>query len=649
MFDAFKLVKFILPVFVLSSLTNCGGNSDKATYTVNFNTMGHGSTYIPYQKVNNGDKVNKPTDPSENGYTFNGWYKETECSNQWDFDRDVVKSDLTLYAKWDIKNYTVKFDSIIGSEVPPQSIDYNSKVTKPADPTVEGYKDDFTFKGWYKDIEYKEAWDFDKDVVTQDMTLYANYEFNGLLVILVYDKDAEDYGYQYKHKGDKVDKPSVPSPREGYHFDNYWYKDESLTKEQKWDFDNDALPAESESPYFFLYAGMRPIVYPVEFDLQGYGGEAPDDQKVAYKSKIKKPDDPKDTYFTFEGWYKESECINKWDFENDTMPANYVTLYAKWANYWVYFDVKGHGDTPLPQLTPSDELVTKPKDLKADGYTFAGWYKDSSCKNEWDFTKDKMPHGNLTLYAKWVNYVSFYDDSWENVIKYANEGTNKLHEVYYQDCEKNRLYPNTLIGLERPVYIDKIQRIKHNVRVIDENYDTLSSDNNVKAALTFEFSTLVSSFLGNYEEIKWAEPDNNNWENSHIRDYLNDYFLKQRLPEELTYGIKQVSKKTYDASQKDVKEYPEYLFPLSVTEMGYGHDKAKEIVNPYKYYEECGGVKDAKRIKVDGKGNAFGYWLRSPVVDGENTRAWASTTNGELENVHCFTSYRDGFAPAFCI
>ena len=62
-----------------------------------------------------------------------------------------------------------------------------------------------------------------------------------------------------------------------------------------------------------------------------------------YGESIKNPPyDPIREGYTFEGWYKESECINKWNFETDTLPiveydedGNPVEfietkLYAKW-------------------------------------------------------------------------------------------------------------------------------------------------------------------------------------------------------------------------------------------------------------------------------------------------------------------------------
>ena len=50
-----------------------------------------------------------PEDPVREGYEFGGWYKESECIHQWDFERDIVPyttnkngetNRVLLYAKW---------------------------------------------------------------------------------------------------------------------------------------------------------------------------------------------------------------------------------------------------------------------------------------------------------------------------------------------------------------------------------------------------------------------------------------------------------------------------------------------------------------------------------------------------------------------
>ena len=69
--------------------------------------------------------------------------------------------------------HRVKFDSQGGSSVDSQTPASGSTVTKPADPTREGY----AFGGWYADAACTKAYDF-ATAVTSDMTLYAKWTKN---------------------------------------------------------------------------------------------------------------------------------------------------------------------------------------------------------------------------------------------------------------------------------------------------------------------------------------------------------------------------------------------------------------------------------------------------------------------------------------
>lgn len=71
--------------------------------------------------------------------------------------------------------HRVKFDARGGSATGDQTPASGSTVTKPADPTREGY----TFAGWYTDEACTEAYDFSA-AVTADMTLYAKWTKNAV-------------------------------------------------------------------------------------------------------------------------------------------------------------------------------------------------------------------------------------------------------------------------------------------------------------------------------------------------------------------------------------------------------------------------------------------------------------------------------------
>ena len=68
-------------------------------YTVTYNMNGHGND-ITNTGVKEGSLLEKPQDPQAEGYTFTGWYKDQSCTVLWDFAKDTIQSDTTVYAGW---------------------------------------------------------------------------------------------------------------------------------------------------------------------------------------------------------------------------------------------------------------------------------------------------------------------------------------------------------------------------------------------------------------------------------------------------------------------------------------------------------------------------------------------------------------------
>lgn len=66
--------------------------------------------------------------------------------------------------------YTVKFETNGGNTIKSQSLNKNATVTKPSDPTKDGY----TFAGWYTDKELTKEYNF-SEKVTSGFTLYAKW------------------------------------------------------------------------------------------------------------------------------------------------------------------------------------------------------------------------------------------------------------------------------------------------------------------------------------------------------------------------------------------------------------------------------------------------------------------------------------------
>ena len=74
-----------------------GGSAVAKDYTVTFDS--NGGSDVAKQTVTSGEKVNKPADPTREGYEFAGWYTDSKLTTAYDFSSKVTKS-ITLYAKW---------------------------------------------------------------------------------------------------------------------------------------------------------------------------------------------------------------------------------------------------------------------------------------------------------------------------------------------------------------------------------------------------------------------------------------------------------------------------------------------------------------------------------------------------------------------
>lgn len=138
-------------------------------YTVTFKS--DENTVINTMTVKEGNSVGEPENPVKDGYQFDGWYTDVNCTDKYDFNT-VVSADLTLYAKW-LAKYTVSFDTDGGSTVESQTVVTGNKATKLAvNPTKKGYN----FVGWYTDNTYTTEFDFENTIITDNTTIYAKFE-----------------------------------------------------------------------------------------------------------------------------------------------------------------------------------------------------------------------------------------------------------------------------------------------------------------------------------------------------------------------------------------------------------------------------------------------------------------------------------------
>lgn len=156
------------------------------------------------------------------GYKFAGWFKDKELKTAWNFNKDKAATDVNLYAKWTPETYTVKFDSNGGTPVASVKTTYNTRLTRPKEPTRAGY----IFAGWTFKKNGTEFWNFIKEpyisTVKGNLTLYASWQKP---YTITFDSCG---GTQVKSNktglNGKVLQPNETPKREGYTFAGWYYK-----------------------------------------------------------------------------------------------------------------------------------------------------------------------------------------------------------------------------------------------------------------------------------------------------------------------------------------------------------------------------------------------------------------------------------------
>ncbi len=138
-------------------------------YTVSFDTGF--STKVNSQIVKDGYKVTKP-EITRVGYTFDGWFCNDE---EWAFNTNVVKNNMTLTAHWTALTYNVKFENSKGDNPSDQVYSFGSDVTLPTVASVDG----FTFDGWYNNSTKVSNGNWD---IAENVTLVAKWVANNYTI-----------------------------------------------------------------------------------------------------------------------------------------------------------------------------------------------------------------------------------------------------------------------------------------------------------------------------------------------------------------------------------------------------------------------------------------------------------------------------------
>ena len=174
---------------------------------------------------------------------------------------DSVSNDLLLYVS---DECTVRFETNGGSELENAVANYGELLTRPVDPVKRGQH----LRGWFKDYDLTEEWDFENEPVSKNMVLYAAWEdgepktaeqgaafagpsataqpVQGRRVRITFDTNGgKPVSDIWVAEGQPINDLPVPE-RAGYNFAG-WYKDAALR--ETWDVASD-MPVDKKTKLF---------------------------------------------------------------------------------------------------------------------------------------------------------------------------------------------------------------------------------------------------------------------------------------------------------------------------------------------------------------------------------------------------------------
>ena len=199
------------------------------TYAVTLNTNGGtiNSGNVTGYTYGVGATLPAADDMTYTGHTFKGWYdNENLTGSPVTAIGGAETGNKEYWAKWEINQYTITFDTNDGSEIAPITQDYGTEITAPDNPTRKGY----TFKGWDKEIP--------ETMPAENITVKAQWEINQYTITFDTNGGSEiapitqDYGTE-------ITAPDNPT-RKGYTFKG-WDKEipktmpaENITITARW-------------------------------------------------------------------------------------------------------------------------------------------------------------------------------------------------------------------------------------------------------------------------------------------------------------------------------------------------------------------------------------------------------------------------------
>lgn len=376
----------------------------------------------------NGKRYYKATAPTADGFEFDGWYKDSDCTQKFQEGGEVLTANTDLYGRWTrLGTKTVTFKVQNGKWSDDSSTDKTVTVDLRNGLGTLSPKDVPT--GMTPDTDHKApgAWDSHPNTNTDGISETENYVYT--YTFPQKDKCTVTYHWVSTENPDSAALPAQATVTE-----NTSYPVETVPDIKGWTFsgwyDNEACEGECvpnvmniQDQSIDLYGKWthNPCTVKFRADYEGIParGDLNADKQteltytVPYGSTLRKerislptPVPGEATYYFFKDWDLDNLFYTDLEVLNMPVRSN-LTFVAQW---WpiVTFDANGgawsSGETietmHYVKIQTDTEKVAAESTPVRNGYTFLGWYTAADGGDRANF--EEKVNGPTTLYAHWA-------------------------------------------------------------------------------------------------------------------------------------------------------------------------------------------------------------------------------------------------------
>ncbi|MBR5434467.1 MAG: InlB B-repeat-containing protein, partial [Bacteroidales bacterium] len=373
------------------------------TYTVEFENNGGVINSGNITSYSYGTYTQLPTNVTKTGYSFLGWFDNSDCEGS--AISAILVTDLgnkIYYAKWDTINYTIIYNANEGEfeETPVTNYKYGDEVILPT-PTREGH----TFAGWYNNSNLVGS-EFNEITASEfgNKEFWAKWDVNTYTVTLNADGGDINSGNLSSYTYNVLTILPQDVTKVGYTFEG-WYNPENQKVTQ--------ISKGTIGDVTFM-AQWTAKTYNVTLQTNnGIIGEGNNVTVYTYGVGAILPTDITKTGYEFLGWFDNSSYDGGAITEIAKNEIGNKNFWAKWKaeSYKVTFDTDG-GTINANEINGYTYGVGAilPTDVTKDGYTFNGW-KDADDNDVLEISTADF--GNKTFFAQWsiVDYTITYNSN----------------------------------------------------------------------------------------------------------------------------------------------------------------------------------------------------------------------------------------------